>query len=175
MRKGTKICFVALVSIGVGAPAIAQQSPFYFPAEGQSQEQQTKDVAECQAWATTQTSFNPAYPPPPPAGYVVPEVETGPDGSLVRGAAKGAAVGAVAGEIFDDKAGKGAAAGAATGALIGGMKRRQKRRGQQAAQEEAIAKNEQEIAAYQQKMDYLYSQFYSATGVCMSGKGYTVG
>jgi len=175
MRLGKKISLLTLVCFGFGTPVVAQQGQFYFPAEGQSQEQQAKDVAECQAWATTQTNFNPAYPPPPPAGYVIPEVETGADGSLVRGAAKGAAVGAVAGGVVGGKAGKGAAAGAATGALIGGMKRRQKRRGQEAAQEEAIAKNEQEIAAYQQKMDYLYSQFYSATGVCMSGIGYTVG
>lgn len=175
MKFGKKTRLLTLVCFVFGTPVVAQQSQFYFPAEGQSQEQQAKDVAECRGWATTQTNYNPAYPPPPPAGYVVPEVETGPDGSLVRGAAKGAAVGAVAGEIFDDKAGKGAAAGAATGALIGGMKRRQKRRGQQAAQEEAIAKNEQEIAAYQQQLDYLNSQYNSATGVCMSGKGYTVG
>lgn len=34
MKKRTKICFIALVCIGVGAPAIAQQSQVYFPAEG---------------------------------------------------------------------------------------------------------------------------------------------
>ncbi len=129
MRKEIKLSLLALVCFGVGTPAIAQQGQFYFPAQDQSQEQQAKDVAECQAWATTQTNYNPAYPPPPPVGYI-PPVETGADGSVVRGAARGAAVGAVAGGVGGNKAGKGAAAGAATGALIGGMKRRQKRRGQ---------------------------------------------
>lgn len=175
MKKGTKIGFIALLCIGVGTPAMAQQGQFYFPAQGQSPEQQAKDVAECKAWATTQTNFNPAYPPPPPQGYIPPAVEYGPDGSVLRGAAAGAAVGAVSGEIFSDRAGKGAAAGAAAGALLGGMKRRRNRRDQEAAQQQAIAQQEQEIVVYQQQLDYLYTQYNSATGICMSGKGYTTG
>ncbi len=92
MRKGIQFSLLALVGIGFGAPAIAQQSQFYFPTQGQSSEQQAKDTAECKAWATTQTNFNPAYPPPPPQGYIPPTVEYGPDGSVISGAARGAAV-----------------------------------------------------------------------------------
>lgn len=159
----------------VSEPVLAQQGQFYYPARGQSQAQQANDVADCQAWATQQTNFNPAYPPPPPPGYVPPPVETGPDGSILRGAAGGAALGAVTGAILDDEAGKGAAAGAAAGALIGGMKRRQKRRKQAEAQQRAMAQQQQQQAAYQQQLDYLYGQNNRAIGVCMSGRGYSAG
>ncbi len=177
MRKGTKISLMAVVFIGLGTPVIAQQGQFYFPAQDQSQEQQARDSAECNAWATSQTGFNPAYPPPPPVGYI-PPVETGPDGSVLRGAAGGAAAGAIGGKIFGKnkgRVGRGAAAGAAAGALLGGIRRNQNRRKQQEAQNQAIARQEQEIAAYQQQMDYLYGQHNNAVGVCMSGRGYTVG
>lgn len=167
------VCWLLLGAF-VSEPALAQ-AQFYYPAQGQSQEQQAKDIGECQTWATQQTNFNPAYPPPPPPGFVPPPVEYGPDGSVIRGAARGAAVGAVAGEIFDDKAGKGAGAGAAAGALIGGMKRRQKRRAQAEAQKQAAEQNQQQQAAYQQQLDYLYGQYNRAIGVCMGGRGYSAG
>ena len=178
MKKKIRISLLVLVCIGLGTPAIAQQGQFYFPDEDQSPEQQAKDIAECRAWATTQTNFNPAYPPPPPPGYVVPTVETGPDGSVLRGAARGAAAGAIGGKIFGKnkgRVGRGAAAGAAAGALLGGIRRSQNRRDQQAAQDQAIALQNQQQMAYQQQLDYLYGQYNSAVGVCMSGHGYTVG
>ena len=40
----------------------AQQ--FTYPAKGQSPEQQKKDEAECGKWATGQTGYDPARPPP---------------------------------------------------------------------------------------------------------------
>ena len=177
MNKKAKISLIAVFCLTVGTPAIAQQGHFYFPAEDQSQEQQAIDLQECKAWAASQTGFNPAFPPPPPQGYI-PPVETGPDGSVLRGAARGAAAGAIGGRIFGKNEGRvrrGAAAGAASGALLGGIRRNQNRRNQQNAQNQAIARQEQEIAVYQQQLDYLYGQYNNAVGVCMSGRGYTVG
>ncbi len=100
---------------------VAQTAPkvFVAPGKGQSQEQQNKDTADCQQWATQQA--------PPSQGA------TGPGthgrravGGAARGAAAGAAVGAIAGD-----AGTGAGAGAVVGGVAG---RRRSKQDQQAAQ-----------------------------------------
>ena len=115
---------VVLLLVGIlSGEAIAQA---VYPARGQSPQQQQKDQAECQAWASQQPGTS--APPPP----------TGPTGQGVQGAARGAAVGAVGGAIGGD-AGKGAAAGAAAGAMVGGMQRRQDRRAATAASANAGA------------------------------------
>src|SRR3546814_8001197 len=77
----TGVCTLLLLASG----ATAQQIIVY-PSQGQSPEQQSKDQAECQTWATGQTGFNPANPPPPPPSGSEPY----PQGGVVRGAARGA-------------------------------------------------------------------------------------
>ncbi len=96
-------------------PVVAQQ-PFYYPANGQSQDQQNRDFGECHAWAVQQSGFN-------PMGQQAAPQQEAAQGGVVRGGARGAALGAVGGAIAGD-AGKGAAIGAATGALFGGFRRR---------------------------------------------------
>lgn len=110
-----------VVTIGLLAlwPALGS-AQYVYPANGQSQEQQAKDQAECQQWAVSQTGYNPSYAAPPTQG------------GAGRGAARGAATGAVIGAIAGN-AGKGAAAGAAGGALLGGMRRRDAERQQSAS------------------------------------------
>jgi len=121
MTRFTAIA-ISLGTIGIltgatGALAQSGQKLFVSPNKGQSQDQQSKDTAECQQWATQQA-------PPTPAG-------SGTHGrGAVRGAARGAAAGAAVGAIADD-AGKGAAAGAVVGGIGG---RRRSKQEQQAAQ-----------------------------------------
>ena len=79
---------------------VSQLNIYVFPAQGQSKEQQEKDISECYEWAVQQTGVNPLNPPKVEAD----QVETGPDGSAVRGAAKGAAVGAAAGGMAGRRA-----------------------------------------------------------------------
>ena len=116
------------VVIGFGVmgtvAALAQSAPkvFVSPNKGQSQEQQSKDTAECQQWANQQ-----AQPAPAQTGHA-----RGAVGGAARGAAAGAAVGAIAGD-----AGTGAAAGAVVGGVGG---RRRSKKEQQAA--EAGAQND---------------------------------
>jgi hypothetical protein len=132
MTKKLSEGFVALLVVGIlSGEAIAQA---VYPARGQSPQQQQKDQAECQAWASQQPGT--AAPPPP----------SGPTGQGVRGAARGAAVGAAAGAIGGD-AGKGAAAGAAAGALVGGVQRRQDRRAAAAVSSSASAAMSNAMAA----------------------------
>jgi hypothetical protein len=112
------------ISLGMltGAAAVfAQSAPkvFVAPNKGQSQEQQNKDTAECQQWATEQA-------PPSQAATGAGSNARGTVGGAARGAAVGAAVGAIAGD-----AGKGAGAGAVVGGVGG---RRRSKQAQQAAQ-----------------------------------------
>ena len=128
------------------SPSYAQQVMVY--KDGVSDDQSMKDQGECATWATQQTGYNPAY--------ASSSVQTGPDGSRVRGAARGAAVGAVVGEIANDTAGKGAASGAAAGVMIGGMRKRQRQRQQQ------------------EQQNQMQATYTRAITTCLQGRGYTV-
>jgi hypothetical protein len=132
MMKRLVLVSAALVMEGLWCGSALAQA--VYPAKGQSPEQQQKDMAECQGWATQQTG-GPAAPPQPVA-----------TGQGVRGAARGAAVGAVGGAIGGD-AGTGAAAGAAAGAMVGGVRRRQDRRAAAAASSQQGASFSNAIAA----------------------------
>lgn len=100
--------FIPWVLIGVLATGCATAPPrpavHAYPAQGQSGAQVARDHADCQAWATQQTGFDPVGDSVKGAGI----------GALL-GAATGAAIGAAAGS-----AGTGAAIGAATGGIGGG-------------------------------------------------------
>ena len=127
-----------------GLPAMAQQMYFY-PAKGQTQEQQNRDQGDCHVWAVQQTGVNP---------YQGSRSAPPPSGGVIRGAAGGAALGAVGGAIGGN-AGKGAAIGAGAGALFGGIRQHQQRQ-QQANQ------TQQSNDAYR-----------NALAACMRGRGYT--
>ena len=130
---GASVVLAAVVTGSAFAQAV-------YPAAGQSPQQQQKDMAECQGWAS-QNAPNPAAVPPPQGGQGA------------RGAARGAAVGAVGGAIGGD-AGKGAAIGAATGALVGGMRRRDERRSYEQSQAQASAAQGNAYAACMQGRGY---------------------
>lgn len=153
MRIGTWIAAIAFVTVGGAASA---QVPIAYPAKGQTSEQQSKDMGECQAWARQTTGIDPAAvaqaptPPPPPAAG---------GGERVRGAARGAAGGAAIGAIAGD-AGKGAGVGAVAGTMAGGRQARQKQQAQQQAAE-----------GEKQKQIDTYNRAYAA---CMEGRGYTI-
>ncbi len=132
---------------------------FVYPAKGQSQQQQKKDEYECYVWAMEQSGIDPLNTPKTQAA----PVNTGPDGSAVKGAAKGAAAGAAIGAIAGD-AGKGAAIGAAAGGM-GGLARGQQKKAQQSQQAQAQA-----AATDAQKKE----TFIKAFSVCIEGKGYTI-
>src|SRR6266478_2525852 len=119
-----------------------------YPPRGQSFDQQAVDKAECQRWATEQTGYNPATPPPPPMAGP-------PQGGMFRGAAGGAALGAVGGAIGGD-AGKGAAIGAGVGALFGGFRRMR-----------AMEEEQAQMANYQAQTAQATGGFNRAYGACL--------
>lgn len=133
------------------------QKPSVYPAQGQSQTQQSRDDGECYVWAKQNTGIDPAAVAAAPA----PAPQSGPavgGGERARGALRGAAVGG----IIDG--GDGAGKGAAVGVVAGGVRARSNQSSQNAqAQQQAQSQK-------QGSMD----TFYRAYGACMSGRGYSV-
>ena len=146
----SKLLVKSILLVGVifvfSSPSYGQQLMIY--KDGVSDDESIQDQSECAIWATQQTGYNPAYP--------TSSVQTGSDGTVIRGAARGAAAGAVIGGIASGSPGKGAAAGAAGGAIIGGAKKRR---------------------AARQKQEYenqMRANFTRAVTTCLQGRGYTV-
>jgi Glycine zipper len=149
---------------GGGSSNGGASQTYIYPSRGQSPQQEQNDRGQCYTWAVQQSRFDPANPqipggPPPAVGA--------PQGGLFRGAAGGAALGAIGGAIGGN-AGKGAAIGGATGALFGGMRRR--RWAEQEQFQQSAYMQQQQNALNQGR-----SNFNQAFGVCMTGRGYTVG
>jgi len=95
---------INMIVLSFAVTAMAQK-PIVYPAKGQSAQQQSKDDAECYAWAKQTTGIDPAVvassPPPQNTGPAVG------GGERVRGAVRGAAGGGAIGAIAGD-AGQGA-------------------------------------------------------------------
>ena len=128
-----------------------------YPAQGQSKEQQKSDEGECYIWARDQTGIDPLAQGSAPA----PSAQQS-SGGAVGGAAKGAIIGG----IVDGS--DGAKTGAAVGVVGGAM--RQNRKNRAAAQQ-----NQQNQQQSQATNDASKATFNKAYGVCLQGRGYTVG
>ena len=143
----------------LGAMVSKKVGLYVFPAKDQSAEQQAQDESYCYKWGVQQSGIDPLNPPQVQAQ----QVETGPDGAAVGGAARGAIAGVAIGAIAGD-AGKGAAIGAASGAMAGHRRSRVGRSQQQQANNQA---------ADQAEVDMMNS-FKKAYSACLQGKGYSV-
>jgi hypothetical protein len=166
MKKITTILLLISSLIGYSQAPTTPSTSFaksmglyVFPAKNQTKEMQAADDTECYKWAVEQSGVDPLNPTKVEAA----QVETGPDGTAVRGAARGAAAGVAIGAIAGD-AGKGAAIGAVAGGLAG---RRAKRYGDAQQQE----KNNQDAAKQEDAMTDSFKKAFSA---CLEGKGYTI-
>ncbi|WP_297693886.1 glycine zipper family protein [uncultured Eudoraea sp.] len=143
----------------LGAMVSKKVGLYVFPAQEQSAEQQADDESYCYQWGVQQSGIDPLNPPQVQAQ----QVQTGPDGAAVGGAARGALAGVAIGAIAGD-AGKGAAIGAASGAIAGRRRSRVGRSQQQQANNQA---------ADQAEADMMNS-FKKAYSACLQGKGYSV-
>ena len=155
MHSRLAIVIAALCAGSYAGVVVAQQ--IVYPAKGQTAEQQRNDEGECGKWATSQTGFDPAKPPPATAAAPSkPQTATGTTaGAGARGAARGAVVGGMMGD-----AGAGAAAGAVAAR---GQSRRDNR--DTAAQQQA---SQQQAQSSQQ------ATYAKARAACLEGRGYTV-
>jgi hypothetical protein len=149
----------------------ATMNVYVFPTQGQNAEQQSKEEAECYAWAVQNTGNDPfqlakqAEQEKQQAQQEMEQAQTAGAGAGARGAVRGAAAGALIGEIADDDPGKGAAYGAAAGAIRG---RRKARAAQESATQQAEQKAEQTQQATQQQVE----NFKKAFSVCLEAKNY---
>ncbi|MDZ7613412.1 MAG: glycine zipper domain-containing protein [Flavobacteriaceae bacterium] len=154
------IIFVGLQQTMAQSSSISKSLGLYaFPAKNQDANTQGVDETACFNWAKEQTGYDPMNP----TKVAAAPVDTAPDGTAVKGAAKGAAVGTAIGAIAGGT-GQGAAIGAVAGAA-GGRK----------AKKEGDAKQQQQnTAAASQQQTQLLEQYKNAYTACMEGKGYTI-
>jgi hypothetical protein len=148
-------------------PTLTELGMIIYPAQEQSAEQQLADEEACYMWAETQTGIqlSAGAPDTGAAGAAAgAQAARATEGAAVVGAARGAVAGVAIGAIAGD-AGKGAAIGAAAGAM-GGLSARRSA----VARAQASGAQEAEDANRE-----LVDQFKRAVGVCLQGRGYTVG
>ena len=150
------------------APRAPITQVYFYPKEGQTKEQQSRDHYECYNWAMQQTGFDPSQSSIPPERRVkvVPMPPPGHDTAIL--AIAGAVLGAlIAGPRH---AGAGALIGAGSGAVAGAVS--DATRQQQAQQlEEAYANRDQALdARYEGKA----RDFRRAMSACLEGRGYNV-
>ncbi len=157
---------------GPGDPVVRERAPqtqvYFYPKQGQTQDQQSRDHYECYNWAVKQTGFDPSRSmipleeriqvvPLPPPGF-----------ESIRMAIAGAVLGAlIAGPRH---AGGGALIGAASGAIAGAatdVARQESAR----QMEEAYGRQESLKGARLTEMEV---RFRRAMSACLEGKGYTV-
>ncbi len=145
--------------------AAAYSNQYVFPKEGQSEEQQAKDTAECDAFASKQTGSDLAALDKQKAdklANLAANPAEAPSGAGAKGAAVGAAAGSVAGR---DKL---RTETAIVGALIGGAKAK-KQAEAQAAQAQAQAQ-----AGIEAEYNAAKEEYFKARSVCLETKGYNV-
>lgn len=150
------------------APRAPLTQVYFYPKDGQTKEQQSRDHYECYNWAMQQTGFDPSQSSIPPERRVkvVPMPPPGHDTVIL--AIAGAVLGAlIAGPRH---AGAGALIGAGSGAVAGAVSDTTR---QQYAQqmEEAYANRDQALdARYEGKA----RDFRRAMSACLEGRGYSV-
>lgn len=146
------------------SPAPPVTEIFFYPAKGQTREQQERDRYECYLWAREQTGFDPSLPQLAPDQRI--DVQPAPtDNKPAAGAMAGAIIGAIT-SPRGEKA-EGAVKGAMTGAILGGMAQEAEMR--EAEQRAQYERNQVNAKLAQQAADYR-----RAMTACLEGRGYTV-
>jgi outer membrane lipoprotein SlyB len=150
-----------------GNPTAITQIYFY-PNQGQSTEQQSRDHYACYNWAVDQTGFDPSVSSivPDQRVRVVPMPPPGQDtiAMSIAGAVLGALIGG------HHHAGQGALIGAASGAMVGAIS--DVSRAESARQmEEAYNNHDQARDVHREKKAL---EFRRAMSACLEGRGYTV-
>jgi outer membrane lipoprotein SlyB len=156
-------------------PEVASESPrvpltqlYFYPKEGQTNEQQSRDHYECYNWAVKQTGFDPGQSeiPTNQRVRVVPMPPPGHDTATlaIAGAVLGALIGGPRHAVG------GALIGASSGAIAGAAS--------DAARMESARQQEEAYAARNEARDTQLAAkahgFRRAMSACMEGRGYSV-
>jgi len=169
LLKITSILLLLPLSI---VPAVGAERIFVYPAQGQSEQQQSADRFHCHKWAVNNTGFDPldARHGSAPTYVAIPLPQNDKRGATGKGMVGGAVAGALIGEIDSNRPGRGAALGAVLGALLGGTI---EHRGQQQARMEARQQAEQ-VREDRRELAIARSNYRRALTACMEGHGYRV-
>lgn len=135
---------------------------YFYPARGQSAEEQDRDRYECYLWAMKQTGFDPSQPQLLPHQRIDVVASRAPGETTAAGAAAGALLGAILSP--GSHRAEGAIFGAATGAMVG-------------AAAESARREETEQLQRRQRSERLEQQaanYRRAMTACLEGRGYTV-
>jgi sugar (pentulose or hexulose) kinase len=156
-------------------PPRAEQPPpppspdvYFYPQQGQSTQQQSRDRYECYLWAHQKTGFDPSQPRMAARPNVRVVAVPGPGHDTAVGAVSGAVLGAAVSRPRD--AGAGAVIGAVAGAVIGAASDGSR---QHAADEEQARLDEIQARRAAQADAQLQS-YRRALKACLEGRGYTV-
>jgi hypothetical protein len=164
-------CYPAAYSEVPGAgqsPKTPMTQVYFYPKEGQTTAQQSRDHYECYNWAVQQTGFDPSQSsiPPEKRVKVVPMPPPGHDTAVL--AITGAVLGAlIAGPRH---AGAGALIGAGSGAIVGAASDVSRQQYAQQMQEAYVNRDQALDARYEGKA----SDFRRAMSACLEGRGYSV-
>lgn len=136
----------------------------FYPAKGQSPQQQDRDRYECYLWAKDKTGFDPSLPGLTPGQRV--EVKPAPPSGqkAATGAFIGAVLGAATSEPGDSRVG--AFRGAIAGALIGASA--------DAADAQQAQRAQQEQARIDARLERQAQDYRRAMSACLEGRGYKV-
>jgi len=154
------------------APAVSRTAPstqvFFYPARGQSTEQQSRDHYECYNWAISQTGFDPSQStiPEEQRVRVVPMPPPGHDTAVL--AVAGAVLGALIGGRHH--AVGGALVGATGGAIAGAASDEARQESARQLQEAYAAQDRSSYA----RLDERALGFRRAMAACLEGRGYNV-
>ena len=150
------------------SPKTPMTQVYFYPKEGQTTEQQSRDHYECYNWAVQQTGFDPSQSsiPPEQRVKVVPMPPPGNDTAVL--AITGAVLGAlIAGPRH---AGAGALIGAGSGAIVGAASDASREQNAQQLEEAYVNRDQALDARYEAKA----SDFRHAMSACLEGRGYSV-
>lgn len=147
------------------APPVNLARVYFYPGQGQSEEQQDRDRYECHTWSVRETKFDPSK-------HVVTGAERGtvvPARSSGQTIGAAAAVGAVLGAVVAGQGdvAKGAVVGAMAGTVVGSAA---------ASANEADARRAQQYRTSRMSPRYekQAGEFRRAMSACLEGRGYSV-
>ena len=159
-------CVTEPTPVAAAPPPVPNTTVYFYPARGQSADQQDRDKYECNGWAVQQSGFDPSLPQTPPHLRVAVVGGPPPGAGVATGAVTGAVFGAAVSRPWES--GQGALIGGLIGAAIGGIAESAAAE-QRRQQAQAYANGAQE-AALEQKA----SNFRRAMSACLEGRGYNV-
>jgi hypothetical protein len=146
-------------------PPVNLAKVYFYPTQGQTEEQQDRDRYECHGWGVRQTGFDPSrhLAPGEERSTVVPA--RSPGQTIGAAAVVGAVIGAVAAGRGDTAEGAvvGAMAGTVLGSAAASAEQQEARRVEQVRDRRATRGYEKQSA-----------EFRRAMSACLEGRGYSV-